>query len=185
MVRKEDDVKHEWTLLAIATFCILALAAVRLGAQSVQPTSPTYSWSGELVAFDPATRTMTVKSRVVADQARGEMPTFKAGDRIVITWSGFDMYSDGIARAVKYDASKKWSEPFTFPVEFVAYETPREYVTFKLVIPAESVDKIKPLKAGEWVTGIAKHRPASEAEAITTVHAYSSSASQSSRASTN
>ena len=177
--------RHDWTLLAMATFCILALTMVRLGAQSVQPTSPTYSWSGELVAFDPATRTMTVKSRVVADQARGEMPNFKAGDRIVITWSGFDMYSDGIARAVKYEASKKWSEPFTFPVEFVAYETPREYVTFKFVVPAGSVGNVTSLKAGEWVTGIAKHRAASEAEAITTVHAYSSPASQSSQSSTN
>jgi hypothetical protein len=177
--------KHDWTLLAMATFCILALTMVRLGAQSVQPTSPTYTWSGELVAFDPATRMMTVKSRVVADHARGEMPSFKAGDRIVITWSGFDMYSDGIARAVKYDASKKWSEPFTFPVEFVAYETPRDYVTFKFAVPAASVDKVKSLKAGEWVTGIARHRAASEADAITTVHAYSAPASPSSQSSTN
>jgi hypothetical protein len=177
--------RHDWTVLAVATFCVLALAAVRLGAQSVVPTSPTYSWSGELVAFDPATRTMTVKSRVVADQARGEMPHFKAGDRIVITWSGFDMYSDGIARASRYDATKKWSDPFTFPVEFVAYEEPRQYMTFKFQVPAGSVDKVKSVKAGEWVTGIAKHRPVSEAEAITTVHAYSSPSSASSQPSTN
>jgi hypothetical protein len=164
--------KHEWTLLAIAVFCVLAAAAVRVGAESVQPTSPTYSWSGELVTFDANTRTMTVKSRVVADHARDEMPKFKAGDKIIVTWSGFDMYSDGISRVVRYDATKKWSDPFTFPVEFVTYEEPRQYVTFKFQVPAGSVDAVKSLKPGEWVTGIARHRPSSEAEAITTVHAY-------------
>jgi hypothetical protein len=177
--------RQDWTLLAVATFCILALATVRLGAQSVRPTSPTYSWSGELVAFEPATRMITVKSRVVADQARSEMPTFKAGDKIVITWSGFDMFSDGIARAVKHDATKKWSAAFTFPVEFVAYETPREYVTFKFQVPAGSVDKVTSLKPGQWVTGIARHGAASDAEAITTVHAYSSPAPQPPQSSTN
>ena len=65
---------------------------------------------------------MTVKTRVVGDQALAELPHFKSGDRIVLTWSGFDTYADAISTAVRYDASKKWNEPFTFPVEFVAYE---------------------------------------------------------------
>ena len=42
--------RNTWMLLAIATFCVLALTAIRVGAQSVQPTSETYSWSGELVS---------------------------------------------------------------------------------------------------------------------------------------
>ena len=169
-------------LLGIATFCVLALTAIRVGAQSVQPTSETYSWSGELVEFDGTGRTITVKSRVVGDQALAELPTFKAGDRIVLTWSGFDTYADAILRAVRFDAAKKWSEPFTFPVEFVAYEAPRQYVTFKFQVPAGTVDAVKSVKPGEWVTATSKHRPASEGEAIMAVNAYTASAS---RASTN
>lgn len=166
--------------MSIATFCVLAFTAIRVGAQSVQPTSKTYSWSGELVTFDANARIITVKSRVVGDQALKELPQFKAGDRIVLTWSGFDTYADAISRAVRYDAGKKWNEPFMFPVEFVAYESPRQYVTFKFQVPAGSVDAIKSLKSGEWVTATAKHRPSSETEVITAVNAYTASASRTS-----
>ena len=169
-------------LLAITTFCVLALTAIRVGAQSVQPTSETYSWSGELVSFDANGGTITVKSRVVGDQALQELPQFKAGDRIVLTWSGFDTYADAILRAVRYDAAKKWNEPFTFPVEFVAYESPRQYVTFRFPVPAASAEPLKSLKPGDWVTATSKHRASNEAEAIPAVHSYTTSAS---RASTN
>jgi hypothetical protein len=169
-------------LLAIATFCVLALTAIRVGAQSVQPTSETYSWSGELVSFDANGGAITVKSRVVGEQALKDLPQFKAGDRIVLTWSGFDTYADAILRAVRYDATKKWNEPFTFPVEFVAYEPARQYVTFRFQVPAGSAEALKSLKPGEWVTATSKHRAASEAEAITAVNAYTASTS---RATTN
>jgi hypothetical protein len=174
--------RNTGTVLAIATFCVLALTAIRLGAQSVQPTSETYSWSGELVGFDANGRTITVKSRVVGDQALKDLPQFKAGDRIVLTWSGFDTYADAILRAVRYDGTQKWNDPFTFPVEFVAYEPSRQYVTFKFQVPAGSVEPLKSVKPGEWVTATAKHRPSNEADAITAVNAYTASAS---RASTN
>jgi len=167
--------RNTWTLLAIVTFGILALTVIGVGAQSLHPTSETFSWSGELVGFDANGRTMTVKTRVVGDQALADLPHFKAGDRIVLTWSGFDTYADAISRAVRYDAAKKWNEPFTFPVEFVAYEP--QYVTFKVQVPSSSVEPLTPIKPGEWVTAISRHRPATEGEAITTVHAYAASSS--------
>ena len=168
--------RNTWTLLAMVTFGVLALTVIGVGAQSLHPTSETYSWSGELVGFDATARTMTVKTRVVGDQALADLPHFKPGDRIVLTWSGFDTYADAISRAVRYDASKKWNEPFTFPVEFVAYE--RQYVTFKVQVLAASVEPLTPIKPGEWVTAISRHRPANEADAITTVHAYTASAAR-------
>ena len=168
--------RNTWTFLAMVTFGVLALTVIRVGAQSLHPTSETYSWSGELVGFDANGRTMTVKARVVGDQALADLPHFKPGDRIVLTWSGFDTYADAISRAVRYDATKKWNEPFTFPVEFVGYEN--QYVAFKVQIPASSVEPLTPIKPGEWVTAISRHRPANEAEAITTVHAYTASSSR-------
>jgi hypothetical protein len=173
--------RNNWILLAgMLTFCVLALTAIRVGAQSVQPTSETYSWSGELVSFDANGHTITVKSRVVGDQALKELPQFEAGDRIILTWSGFDTYADAISRAVRYDATKNWSEPFTFPVEFVAYEAPRQYVTFKFQVPAGSVEPLKAVKPGEWVTATSKHRATNETEAITAVNSYTASASRTS-----
>jgi hypothetical protein len=172
--------RNDWILLAgMFTFGLLALTAIRVGAQSVQLTSETYSWSGELVGLDANGRTITVKSRVVGEQALRELPQFKAGDRIVLTWSGFDTYADAISRAVRYDAGKKWNEPFTFPVEFVAYESPRQYVTFKFQVPAASVEAVKAVKPGEWVTATSKHRASNETEAITAVNAYTASGSAS------
>ena len=171
--------RKTWMLPAVATFCVLALTAMRVGAQSVQPTSQTYSWSGELVSFDANGRTLTVKSRVAGDQALKALPQFNMGDRIVLTWSGFDTYADAISRAVRYDAAKKWNEPFTFPVEFVAYESPRQYVTFKCQVPAASVDALRSVKPGEWITATSKHRASNETEAITAVNAYTASASHS------
>jgi hypothetical protein len=168
--------RNTWTLMTIAMFCALALTAIRVGARSLEPTSETYSWSGELVAFDAPTRAITVKSRVVGEQALAELPQFKAGDKIVLRWSGFDTYADAIARAVRYDGATNWNEPFTFPVEFVAYEAPRQYVTFKFYVPSNSVNAVQSLKPGEWVTAMARHRPASEGEAITAVNAYASAA---------
>lgn len=167
--------KNSWMLLVIVTPCLLALTALAVGAQALQPTSETYSWSGELVGFDATGRTLTVKSRVVGEQALAELPQLKSGDRIVLTWSGFDTYADAISRAVRYDASKNWSAPFTFPVEFVAYESPRQYVTFKFQVPAASVDALKSIKPGEWVMATSRHRPANETEAIRAVTAYTAS----------
>ena len=167
--------KNVVTMLPIALVCVLALAVVKVAAQSLQPTSETYSWSGELVSFDANAKTIVVKSRVVGEQALAELPHFKAGDRIVLTWSGFDTYADAISRAVRYDVSKKWNEPFTFPVEFVAYEPARQYATFRFQAPADSVDAIKAVKPGEWVTATSKHRASNEAEAIMAVKPYVSS----------
>jgi hypothetical protein len=127
------------------------------------------------VAFDANSRTLTVKSPVVGEQALADLPKFKSGDRVVLTWSGFDTYADAISRAVPYDAARKWSEPFAFPVEFVSYEAPRRYVTFKFQVPAGHGDAVKALKPGEWVMAIARHRPSNEAEIITAVNAYAAS----------
>jgi len=166
------------TLPAIVTFCVLAPTAIGVGAQTPQPTSETYSWSGELVGFEATGRTITVKSPVFGDQATAELPRFKPGERIILTWSGYDTYADAISRAVRYEAGKKWNEPFTFPVEFVAYESPRRYLTFKFQVPAGSVEALKSLKPGDWVTATSRHRPSSETEAITAVNAYTASSSR-------
>ena len=171
---------NSWTLLGCVTFSLLALIAIRAGAQSVQPTSETYSWPGELVNLDPNGRTITVKSRVVGDQALAELPHFNSGDRVVLTWSGFDTYADAISRAVRYDAAKKWSEAFTFPVAFVAYEPARQYVTFEFPAPWGSVEALTSLTPGEWVTVTARHRPSNESEAITAVNPYTVSVSRAS-----
>jgi hypothetical protein len=86
---------------------------------------------------------------------------------------------DAVSRAVRFDAGKSWSDRFTFPVEFVAYESPRQYVTFKFHVPQASVDSVAAVKPGEWITATSRHRPASETEAIAAVRPYVQSAASS------
>jgi hypothetical protein len=166
--------------LALVTFSALSLTGIGVAAQSVQPTGDRYSWAGEFVDFDASSRIMTVASRAVGD-ATSALPRFKAGDRIVLTWSGFDTYADAIARAVSQDAAAKLNEPFKLPVEFVKYDASRQYLTFKAQVPPDSIDALKAMKAGEWITATARHRPTGAADALMTVHAYAAPA----RATTN
>src|SRR5262249_32841388 len=135
-------------LSSIVALGVLAFTPTPASAQVLQPTSTTYTWSGELVSFDANSRNMTVKTSVVGDQAVTELKGLKAGDRVVLTWCGFDRYADGIWRVARYDASKKWNEPFMLPVEFVAYEADRNYATFRFKVPAASVNAVSHLKPG-------------------------------------
>ena len=166
------------SLLAKSLICALVTLGVptftvsRLDAQSVQPAAETYTWSGELVSLDENARMLTVKTRVVGDQPMTELPKFKAGDRIVLTWSGYDKYADAINHVVRFDTTKKFEERFTFPVEFVSFDPAHQYVTFKAPVPADSIGKIKSLKPGEWITATSPHTKVSESQPIMSVRPY-------------
>src|SRR5437773_11611758 len=94
-----------WKRLALLTLVTLSLPLAitsQVAAQSSQPAADTYTWSGELVSLDEGARILTVKARVVGDQPMTELPKFKAGDRLLLTWSGYDKYADAIIRSVQY-----------------------------------------------------------------------------------
>jgi hypothetical protein len=164
------------TAFAIATFSILALTSIRVAAQASQPTSPTYNWSAEFVGLDASTRTLTVKARVVGEQALADLPRMKPGDRVDVTWSGFDNYADAIYKDVVARPEAETNQPFLMRAEFVAYEAPRQHVTIKVQVP--SVDAVSALKPGEWVTVTARHRVAPEAAAIAAVPYVTSTATE-------
>jgi hypothetical protein len=56
--------------------------------------------------------------------------------------------------------------------DFVAYEPQRKYVTIRFQVPAASVEALKTLKPGNWVSAMARHRPASDSDAIMAVNPY-------------
>ena len=164
--------RNPWIVSAVVTFGLLALTAIRAGAQAIQPTSATYTWAGELVALDADSRVMTVKAPVRGDQAHTELPQFKLGDRILLTWTGYDTLATDISHASRFNPASNWSQPFAFPVEFVAYDAGSQYLTFKVKTPATGLDTIKSLKPGEWVTVTARHRPSNDSEAVTAITPY-------------
>jgi hypothetical protein len=174
---KANIMKKSWIQLGIVTFCALALtltsAHAAPAAQANKATAAdTYSWDAELVAFDAATRMITVKANVVGEQAPAEIAKLKAGEKIMLTWSGVDRYTSGINHAVAYPAAKNSEGRFSVPVEFVSYDAAQKCLTFKTPIPAEGVAKIKNLKPGEWITATSIHGKATEAQPIVSIRPY-------------
>src|SRR5690348_12393620 len=103
---------------------ILTMSAVLvftgiLFAQSAQLTSEVFSWNGELVALDANSRIMTVKAPVVGEQTPAEFQHLKTGERVMLTWSGYDKSADAI-RDVRSAVVNKSGERFTFPADFVS-----------------------------------------------------------------
>jgi hypothetical protein len=164
--------RNPWIVSAFVTFGVLAFTAIRLGAQAAQPTSPTYTWSAQLVALDAQSHVMTVKAPVRGDQAHTELPKFMSGDRILLTWTGYDTLATDISRAVRFNPASNWSQPFAFPVEFVSYDAGSQYLTFKVKAPETSLETVKSVKLGEWITTTARHRPTTENDVIAGVAPY-------------
>jgi hypothetical protein len=153
----------------ITMFGVLLLTSTLIAQSAL--TSEAFSWSGELAALDGTARLLTVKARVVGEQTNAEFGRLKAGERVLLTWSGFDKYADAI-REVRPAAVSKFEERFMFPAEFVSFDAARRYMTFKVQIPQDSVENLKSLKPGEWVTATSPHGTSAKSNPVVVVRPY-------------
>jgi hypothetical protein len=153
----------------------LWLAAPLIGAsQSAVSKGTTFQWSGELVAADSATSTLTVKSRIAYQEAVSELKQFKPGEKVWVAWSGIHDYSDAVRQVRRMSAGSKIDEDLVLPAELVSTEAPNQYLTIRVKVPEGSVAAIKDVKPGQWVTVTSRHRPSTEAEAVVAVRPYGS-----------
>jgi hypothetical protein len=113
---------------------------------------------------------------VVGEQTDAELGRLKAGERVTLTWSGYDKYADAI-REVRSAGVNKPEERFTFPSEFVSFDAAHRYLTFKVQIPQNSLGNLKSLKPGEWVTATSPHGPSAKSTPIVSVRPYVESGS--------
>ena len=173
---KTTHLKETEMLLVIAVLCLVSLIPIRViadPAPAIQKTDDKYDWTGELVNLDSNNHIITVKAPVVGSHAPSEFGHFKAGDRIVVTWSGFFNYGNGVKSGMLYDAAKRSDTgEYAFPVEFVSYDATRQEVTFKAAIPSGSVEALKSLKPGEWIRATSPHHPIDEKTVIVDVKPY-------------
>lgn len=160
------------TIITMLGVLVLTSSLVAQSALS----SEAFSWSGELVALDETARLLTVKSRVVGEQTDAELRRLKAGERVMLTWSGYDKYADAI-RGVRSTSVNKSETRFSFPAEFVSLDATRRYMTFKVQIPQDSVGNLKSLKPGEWVTATSPHGPSAKSNPVVSVRPYAQSGS--------
>lgn len=154
-------------------FVLTTLSAGRTAAyaQSSHAQNDSFEWSAEIVAFDEATRMLTVKAMAAADVAK-QVATLKSGEKVLLTWSVFERHANAVNGVHKYDATRKQESRHAFPAEFVGYDTNVSRITFKATIPADSVSRIKGLNPGQWVTATSKAGTHAETPAITAVRGY-------------
>jgi hypothetical protein len=152
---------------------VLLVSAPLVGAQGTTPQAPaTYNWHAELVAFDQGARTITLRTRAVGSSVANQIKGFKAGERVLLFWSGFDNSANGIREVIKYDMARSMKESFLLPVELVTPMLENESVTFKLRSPASADAVLKAVKLGDWVTITSRQRPSGDADAVVAVKAY-------------
>ena len=161
--------------IAFITALLLMNPAMPGLAQSEIPKGDTFTWPGELVSVDTATRTATVKARVAYPEAVGELKQFSPGERIWVVWSGLHDYSDAVRQIRRADAGRKVDEPLVMPAELVSPEAPNQYITLRVRVPESALSSLKAMKPGEWVTVTARHRPSSDADAVVAVKPYGAS----------
>jgi hypothetical protein len=131
----------------------------------------TYLWHGELVSVDAAMRTMTVKARLLR-QAATDVERLAVGDRVVLTWSGQDIHAGAVRRVAKYDAAQRIVDFFALPAELASRDVNGDLITVRIRVPDASMGAVKGLKPSEWITVMARQRPATDAEAVAVVSAY-------------
>ena len=137
-----------------------------------QPTG-TYQWHAELVALDELTGRVTVKAPVVASEPLAPL-SVRAGDAIVITWSGYGDRADGIRQVRALDDSGLWgSDRFLLPATFAGREG--RSLLFTVQPPAAGLAQVQGLVPGEWTTMTSPHQGAAATEAVVAVEAYTPS----------
>ena len=174
---KRTNLRGSYFLTAALLTCsVLVLHVQSIHAQ--QPANVTaarfqaFECSAELVSLDAAGHTVTVNVRVPVEEAFPAFEHLKSGDRIILTWSGIEKYSDGVRSVARYDAAKTRTGHFMIPAEFVSFDGSRHVATVKLQIPASDVSKIQPLKPGEWITATSPHGKMAATEPITMIRPY-------------
>jgi hypothetical protein len=158
--------------VSVVALCVGAgVMAAQSTTQSPHQPGDTFIWHGEFVSFDEGTKAVTVKAHVLAETEK-DVGRFKAGDRVVVTWSGADRYAGSVRRVTGSAAAQKITEPFSLAAELTSPAVQGGLVTLRLRAPEAKTDTLRSVKPGEWVTMTARQSPADESQAIVTIEPY-------------
>lgn len=153
----------------LSSFGLLALIGASASAAG-NAANDTYTWSAELVAFDMASHTLTVKARMVMDS---DKPTnFKAlhsGDAAMLTWSGISTAAG--VRTIER-GSKSTFDRMTLPINYVSVDDDHQHVTFKVKIPDKDAQAISKVKPGAWITARSPQHTGGPAQAVSAIRPY-------------
>ncbi len=152
-------------LLINGAFAQGALAAAE------QKANADYTWSAELVSFDPGSHMLTLKSRIETYADKKPLANLSEGQAITLTWTGMT-WGAGIRAIAPRGASAAAADAITLPAEFVRTELDDGYVVYRVQVPASATAKIGALKPGAWVTGMSPRHATDPQSAILDVHPF-------------
>jgi hypothetical protein len=155
--------------IAAALLGLGALVGTATAADDGHAMPKTYQWSAELVAFDRAANTATVKARLVETVTDKDVPKLKAGDHAMLTWSGLS-FAAGI-RALERGNTSSFDR-LTMPIEYVSSELDGRYIVFKVPVPAADAPAIAKLEPGDWVTAQSPEKTLVWKEAVRSLRPY-------------
>jgi hypothetical protein len=167
-----------WFATIASVLAIVALAGLGLidaagqsaeSAADASEADETYTWSAELVAFDAASNTVTVKAMLVPNPEKNDLAALRAGDDAVLTWSGLHMAAG--VRAIERGNTSSFAR-LTMPIEFVGSELEGRYVSFKVPIPGKDAAAIARLSPGTYVTATSPLRAQDAGEAVTAIRPF-------------
>lgn len=156
-------------LIAIAGSNGPTLAADEPQSRSAEAGQETYTWSAELVDFDEAARTVTVRGRVEYHAEIGDLPDFDEGDHVMLTWSGIRSAA-GIRTVTR--GTEAPFDRFMLTVEFVSVHGDGAYIDFRVPIPEDDVARIEAVPPGEWVTATSPHHSTRWEDAVIDIRGY-------------
>ena len=157
--------------VSVVALCVGVGVTAAQSTTQLPQVGDTYIWHGEFVSFDEGTKVLTLKAQVLAEVEK-DVARFKAGERILLTWSGADRYAGAVRRITSHTAAQKVTEPFSLVAELTSPVVQGGLITFKLGAPEAKSDALKGVRSGEWVTVTARQRPVSETQAVAAVERY-------------
>ena len=150
----------------------------------------TYRWTGELVALDEAAGMLTVKARFLSPAVPAASDGLRAGDEILLTWSGFGNRASGIWSLARDEGSRSAAGGLAgnesasgatgpadggarFPLRavFEAIDAGTRYLTFRAPLPEAGRSAVRTLTRGAWVRLTSPRHPA-DAPPLLAVEAY-------------
>jgi len=150
MKRILNPIKLARTGLFVAAISLTAAGTGALAEGADQQAAvDTYEWSAEMVAYDAAAGTMTVRARIEQYSPIESLESFEEGDRLTLVWTGRS-WASGV-RNIAVDPVLD-EAVLRIPIEFVGTELDDRYVVFRVPVPAGSAARLEALEPGARIT---------------------------------
>jgi hypothetical protein len=155
-------------------FFVVAAVQIALAQTASSGTNRSFVWFAELVSFDSAAKTMTVKAAVNEAVAK-YLDRFKPGQHIVLVWTADNTKPEtGPVRYIEaYETIKASNvdQGYMLPTEFVAADATARTVTFKATVPETAIPALTAIKPGRSVSVTMPMRQPSATATLTLIEA--------------